>query len=442
MDMNNISLPEVYLDSEDFRLFKRWFVESLSKTQYDTENIFDLYDPLRCPTDLLWALADTMGFRYDDRLPASFNRLVLVYFMSMIYNRGSRDGVTLAAETNLAQFVIKERAESDSIFYERLDDTSIPVNSVAVTPHNPEGYIDIVYFSDRVPKDACVEYVRPIGMYAFQYAGVRYDARTRISIDPRLTDSRDVGMSYGPTQVGHYRRDDYARLQKMGPPTELDTEDTRQFVWYRNSKYEDITNGDGTYGSGTDPNMNPGYRALYSLQMANNENVVKALLGPIFTLGFGPQDTETQYPDDYYKTHPGANAYNLRYDKELDEANTSEREGVYDIYVVDADRSNDNLDFKPRINPLMSKSGDAISLTEDNSMYAGDVVYDPTNEDDYIYTIENGEATIIYYIGQSIRPMIPTTLGGSPVKNIAATAFNYRNDVYIVYVPHGVTVIG
>ena len=107
MDMNNISLPEVYLDSEDFRLFKRWFVESLSKTQYDTENIFDLYDPLRCPTDLLWALADTMGFRYDDRLPASFNRLVLVYFMSMIYNRGSRDGVTLAAETNLAQFVIK-----------------------------------------------------------------------------------------------------------------------------------------------------------------------------------------------------------------------------------------------------------------------------------------------------------------------------------------------
>lgn len=440
MDMNNISLPEVYLDSEDFRLFKRWFVESLTKTQYDTENIFDLYDPLRCPTDLVWALADTMGFRYDDRLPASFNRLVLVYFMSMIYNRGSRDGVTLAAETNLAQFVINDRAENDPICYERLDDTSIPVNSVSVTPHTSEGYIDIVYFSDRVPKDACVEYVRPIGMYAFQYAGVRYDARTRISIDPRLTDSRDVGMSYGPTQVGHYRRDDYARLQKMGPPTELDTEDVRQPVWYRNSKYEDITNGDGTYGSGTDPNMDPGYRALYSLQMANNEHVVKALLGPIFTLGFGPQDLETEYPEDYYKMNPGSRGINLRYDKQREEDNTPEREGAYDIYTVDDYRSEDNLDFKPRVNPRMVVAGDAISITDDNTVYAGDIIYDPTDENDYIYTIEDNEATIIYYIGASIRPAVPTTLGGAPVVKIAATAFTYR-DVYVVAIPEGITII-
>lgn len=110
MDMRSVSVPEIYKESQDFRFFMDWFASALSKLQYDTENFLDLYDPLRCPEELLWLLADTMGFKYDDRLPASFNRLVLLYFMSMIRNRGSKDGVTLAAETNLAQFNILLKA--------------------------------------------------------------------------------------------------------------------------------------------------------------------------------------------------------------------------------------------------------------------------------------------------------------------------------------------
>ena len=107
MYIENVSLPEVYTNSFDFRTFIKWFTLALSKTEYDIENALDLIDPLNCKSELLWMLADTMGFKYDNRLPVSFNRLVLVYFMSMIRNRGSKDGVTLAAETNLAQFVIQ-----------------------------------------------------------------------------------------------------------------------------------------------------------------------------------------------------------------------------------------------------------------------------------------------------------------------------------------------
>ena len=242
MEIRDVSVPEVYKESQDFRFFLKWFEHSLSKIQYDTENFFDLYDALRCPQHLLWVLADTMGFKYDSRLPSAFNRLVLLYFMSMIRNKGSKDGVTLAAEANLAQFVVQQNGEQNDILYDRLEDTSIPVNSAYVTPHTAEGFIDVVYFSSKTPKDACIEYVRPLGMFIFQQSGVRFDAKTKISIDARLTDERDsrsyrggLGLSenFGPTQVGHYSREDYARLQK-GPVVEGEEVATIR-GWERNS---------------------------------------------------------------------------------------------------------------------------------------------------------------------------------------------------------------
>ena len=197
-----------------------------------------------------------------------------MYLMSMIRNRGSKDGLTLAAEVNLAQFDINMKAEGytdesgnnipgNDILYNRLENTSVPVNSAYVTPHTSEGYIDVVYFSTKLPTDVCTEYVRPVGMYMFQSVGVRVDARTRISVDARLTNINDTGISIGSTRVGHYRRSDYATLQKMRSEESqvVNDNDTRNPVYYRNSVAEKDTNS----------NINPGYRALYSLQMCNKE---------------------------------------------------------------------------------------------------------------------------------------------------------------------------
>lgn len=359
MNFKDISVPEVYKESRDFRFFLEWFSTCLTKVKYDTENAFDLYDPLRCPDWLLWMLGDTMGFRYDDRLPVAFNRLVLMYFMSMIRNKGSKDGVTLAAETNLAQFSIIEQGEEKDILYNRLEDTSVPVNSVYVTPHTDKGYIDVVYFSLEKPVDACIEYVRPLGMYLFQHAGVRFDARTKISVDARLTNTNDLGVSIGPTHVGHYRREDYASMQKMRDEREheIGNDYGRHPVYYRNSEAE----------GNTDPSINPGYRALYSLQLCNNEQIVKSLVGDeIFSLGYGPQDVGVTYPDDYlrppYKEEP---VWNLRYNRKLDERITSQK----DVTVVDDDRTKDILHPQPAPNPRMTKLGDAISLNSTNTEY-------------------------------------------------------------------------
>ena len=383
MKLSKIPTPEIYKQSSDFRFFLQWFEQCLEVIRYDTENFIDLYDPLRCKSELLWMLAWTMGFKYDDRLPTAYNRLVLIYFMSMIRRKGSKDGVTLAAECNLAQFNIIEYGKQKDILYDRLEDKSIPVNSVYVTPHTDKGYIDVVYFSSKQPIDACIEYVRPIGMYLFQHAGVRMDSRTKISVDARLTDTRDMRISLGPTHVGHYSREDYARMQKMYNEDKnvINKEHTRRKVWYRNSKYE---------GKGSDA-INPGWRALYSLQLCNNEHVVKSLFDPIFSLGYGPQDVTTTYPDDYlkppYKDKP---VWNLRYDRNLEEhlldydtkfdsplynddgsiqPNPHEVINEPNVTTLDDDRTESVVKSRPSVNPIMSKLGDAINMTEDNTQY-------------------------------------------------------------------------
>lgn len=429
MRIKDISVPDIYTDSADFRFFLRWFELALSKVQYDTEHGLDLYDPEKCPANLLWMLADTMGYKYDDRLPTAFNRFVLLYFMSMIRNRGSKDGVTLAAEANLKQFDIETVAgtgytkadgtvvEPKDILYDRLEDTSIPVNSVAVTPHTAEGYIDVVYFSDRTPIDACIEYVRPLGMYCFQNAGVRMDARTKISIDARLTNSNDVGISLGPTHVGHYSRTDYARMQRLidsdleitagkidkvrdaihtrrdgdGRTTVTPLSDIRRNVWYRNADFEGGL--DQIPVQGPDNGINPGYRALYSLQLCNNEHIMKSLIPSkpgiiypdpdkdseivtkpkeqIFGLGWQPQDVTWRYDDDYVLPDIEADAlpggkyrpWNLRYDK------AREEESGPDVYTIDADRSIDILNPRPAINPVMKVIGDGISVNPEDEQH-------------------------------------------------------------------------
>lgn len=363
MRITDIPIPEIYLESSDFRFFLRWFEAALTKIQFDTENAVDLFDPQRCPAHLLWMLADTMGYKYDDRLSPAFCRLVLLYFMSMIRYKGSKSGVTLAAEVNLAQFNLQNYENENNILHNRLEDTSIPVNSVYVTAHTEQGYIDVVYFSDKKPVDACIEYVRPLGMYCFQHAGVRFDGTTKISIDARLTNFTDTIAEEGSTRVGHYSREDYARMQKLTVETIDDHEQVvptshpRQLAWKRNSLYEDTH----PIGHPEGPTQNAGYRALSSLQLCNSEHMMRSLLSPIFDLSYGPQDIEVQ---PYYGwaqsgTTPDWNKWNLRYNRSLDD--------TADIRTVEDGRSprgDSAYSPIPAVNPIMAEIGDAMKAYE------------------------------------------------------------------------------
>lgn len=351
MNIRDVSLPECYLESWDFRFFVNWFATALDKTRYDHEHFFDLFDPLRCPEWLLWLLSDSEGYKFDDRLPSSFCRLVLVYFMQMIRLKGSKDGVTLAAEVNLAQFNLLQYGIEKEILYNRLEDTSIPVNSVYVTPHVDKGYFDVVYFATEKPIDACIEYVRPLGMYAFQHAGVRFDASAEIAVDARLTDIRDMTVSLGPTRVGHYSREDYARTQRMSnePDQSPDMNHTRRDAWKSNS---DVQEAD----------INPGLRAVYSLQLSNNEHMFRSLLKPIFDLGYEPQDDSQEsqdrlnVSDKFLDNDNNPKWWNLRYDIESDKFITPE--------VVVNDTVVGPTTSKPRVAPVMTTFGDAMAMPQ------------------------------------------------------------------------------
>ena len=359
MNLKNISLPDVYTNSADFRFFIDWISTSLSKIQYDIENLSDILDPLRCPSKLLWMLGDTMGFKFDNRVSTAFNRLVILYFMSLIRNKGSRDGMMLAAELNLAQHVLNAESKENPQLWERLENTSIPANSAYVSSNVEDGYINVVYFSSEMPIDTCTDYVRPLGMYCFQAAGVKMDSNTKISIDARLMDERDIGMSIGPTHIGKYSRDDYAKLQRW---------DSAENKWeprnQANSYYHNST-------VANEPTVNPGLRTLYSLQLANNTNVMKALIDPLFEIG---KITEVN-GEEIDRTQ----LWNLIYNKGLDD----EKTGYSTVGVRDG-RSDDVV-----VNPTMFAIGDAIAMNDQNTKYTkhdadGNIVVDdpvhPTNE--------------------------------------------------------------
>lgn len=353
MDIRDIPVPEIYESSSDFRIFLKLFELALTAYQYDTDNLSDLYDPLRCKKELLWMLCDTMGYKYDSRLPTAFNRLVLLYFMSMIRNKGSKNGITLAAEVNLAQLDVIQSGMENDINNDRLKSTSIPVNAVYVNPNPENGYIDVVYFSSKQPVDACLEYVRPAGMYLFTSAGVRYDAKSKISVDARLTNTENIGMSFGPTHVGHYRREDYARLQKVKnvSDTEVDPsihEKQRDLIYAYNTESADGPNED----------INPGYRALYNLQLCNNDHIVKALLAPIFELGIGidPNSVviDNEFARDMYN-------WDLKHHHTDEQSITPEWSREPDVYTSESDDKP-----IPAVNPAMGTIGDAILVSKMN----------------------------------------------------------------------------
>lgn len=382
MKFSDISLPEVYKDSYDFRFFVKWFSYCLEGIKSDTENLIDLLDPQRCPSELLWMLGDTMGYKYDSRFLVSFNRLVLTYFMSLIYNRGSKTGMTLAAEINLAQFDVNSYAEENEAYRDRLKDTTIPINACYMTGHPDQGYIDIVYYSENIPKDACFEYVRPLGMFTFTHAGIRVDSRTKISVDPRLTGANSIFLGVGPTRVGHYRRADYASIQKMVDNSGNPDVEKRHLAWYRNGDYE---------GQGNKM-IDPGLRSLYSVQLCNNEHIVKALMPslPIYTIGEGPTEVGTLYPDNYYKTEEDK-LWNLRVDREAEEELGGE------LLTFDDSRTESIINPRPAVNPIMANPGDAIRMTPDGhrylyqgksgKYYSNYIWYTHPDDDDDIYNL-------------------------------------------------------
>ena len=199
----------------------------------------------------------------------------------------------------------------------------------------------------------------------------------------------------GPTRVGHYSREDYARLQKMKNEDRqiLNSKATRKPVYSRNSMVEE------------EPTVNAGYRALNSLQMANNEHIVNSLFSkPIFHQGYGPT-VDTM--EDVNVNNP---KYNLIYNRTIDlqsygkakysgidsnpEWVPNGQEILDDIKhlpvdTLDTKRTSTTTNPKPKVNGIMTEVGQRIIPS-----YPKQIVVDTNNTEHNLGTEEDTSRNI------------------------------------------------
>lgn len=61
----------------------------------------------------------------------------------------------------------------------------------------------------------------------------------------------------------------------------------------------------------------------------------------------------------------------------------------------------------------------------------------------YVWTLDDeGDVTLVYYLGQFTKIKVPTMIEGHPVKYIAATCYNYNTNIVSVNIPDGIVSIG
>lgn len=66
--------------------------------------------------------------------------------------------------------------------------------------------------------------------------------------------------------------------------------------------------------------------------------------------------------------------------------------------------------------------------------------YQPTDENDYIWEVDNDNSNTIYYIGNKVSPIVPTTLDRYPIDIIYGTTFDHSN-IERALIPEGITEI-
>lgn len=163
----------------------------------------------------------------------------------------------------------------------------------------------------------------------------------------------------GNNRISDYTREDYASLQKAEE--------------YEADKYQLEGRPDGFLSNSTDLSRktDAGYRALYSLQLCNNENVVKSLMNEMFSIGVDGKTGDIEVNTQGEASEPLTvdtkdfiSRNNLAYNLDKDQSITLDQTGT----VLDPPESG-VYPYRPRVGPAMASVGDAIFLDNSNSQY-------------------------------------------------------------------------
>ena len=148
MRIKDISVPDIYTDSADFRFFLRWFELALSKVQYDTEHGLDLYDPEKCPANVdLMSMIDYSNEKHIEALLSyqgstsdlgndiaiilyDVNKALKTAFEKNLIDINDLEIIKFLRKGKSKEWIAKKKNISSRTVYRRLEKTSVAVKGI------------------------------------------------------------------------------------------------------------------------------------------------------------------------------------------------------------------------------------------------------------------------------------------------------------------------
>lgn len=188
-------VPQIYKNSRDYKALLTLLDIILNLSKHEIDNIKDLYDPMKCPVQLLPYLAEMVGYKYNNKDSVRENRIIIANFAKLIHYRGSETGIKLAAALSLNS-AGKEEEIQDLSFLQ-------------VIYNRETATIQIFYPREQTKVRNLIDYVRPVGMstslvgamgfYATDQVGVTTDVD--IKVRPFEKGKNNVDNSVGRSEV-------------------------------------------------------------------------------------------------------------------------------------------------------------------------------------------------------------------------------------------------
>lgn len=179
-------VPEVYSESRDYRVFLRLLSVLISVLKDKVDRVPTLYSSDECPKDLLYLLADMVGYSLDSSRTTQSNRMIISNYPVMLRNRGSRTGLKMAAALSL-------NSKSSSPSYS--------LDNILIEYDFDKGLIKIYYPSDEELDFDLIEAVRPVGS-RIQYIASTIRKNTE-EVDVKVDVFKDINKwSKERTEVG------------------------------------------------------------------------------------------------------------------------------------------------------------------------------------------------------------------------------------------------
>lgn len=144
-------VPYAYSSSREYQVFLKLLDLVINASKSEVDNFVDLINPDKCPNHMLPLLASYVGYEYDYNESYDANRIIIKHYNSLIRNRGSAIGISLAVALSITATG-------------KFDDISL-VTLFRVGYNREINKINIyLYFPDYISKiKDLIEVVRPAG---------------------------------------------------------------------------------------------------------------------------------------------------------------------------------------------------------------------------------------------------------------------------------------